>query len=191
VDAEHEENQHRNEQRDGDPLHVAQPRQFQTGERIFAGRMRWCAQEICSPGNPSDWGPFQRCVSTAGHNKGDTLSSNRRKPDCPAPQSVELVDKRVFRTLRICHFYATLNAMKTTIDAAGRIVVPKSLRQALGLKAGQPVEIRAGDGRLEIEIVPTPMRLKKRGKGVVAVPDARLPVLTAEQVRDALERVRR
>ena len=81
--------------------------------------------------------------------------------------------------------------MKTTIDAAGRIVVPKALRQALGLKAGQSVEIRAGDGRLEIEIAPTPMRLKKRGKGVVAVPDVRLPELTAEQVRDTLERVRR
>lgn len=81
--------------------------------------------------------------------------------------------------------------MKTTIDAAGRIVVPKAMRQALGLKAGQTVEIRAGDGRLEIEIAPTAMRLTKRGKGIVAVPDAPLPALTAEQVRDTLERVRR
>ncbi len=81
--------------------------------------------------------------------------------------------------------------MKATIDAAGRIVVPKPLRQALGLKPGQPLEIRAGDGRLEIEIAPTPMQLKKRGKGVVAVPDAELPTLTAQQVRDTLERVRR
>ena len=81
--------------------------------------------------------------------------------------------------------------MKATIDSAGRIVVPKPLRQALGLKAGQPLEIRAGDGRLEIEISPTPVRLKKRGKGVVAVPDTELPALTAEQVRDTLERVRR
>ena len=81
--------------------------------------------------------------------------------------------------------------MKVTIDAAGRIVVPKPLRQALGLKPGQSLEIRAGDGRLEIEIAPTPMQLKKRGKGVVAVPDAELPALTAEQVRDTLERVRR
>ncbi|MFH1604401.1 MAG: AbrB/MazE/SpoVT family DNA-binding domain-containing protein [Pseudomonadota bacterium] len=89
------------------------------------------------------------------------------------------------------HYYGNLDAMKTIIDAAGRIVVPKPLRQALGLKAGQPLEIRAGDGRLEIEIAPTPVRLKKRGRGVVAVPDAVLPALTADQVRDTLERVRR
>ena len=53
------------------------------------------------------------------------------------------------------------------------------------------MDIRAGDGRLEIEIAATPMRLKKRGKGVIAVPDDDLPVLTAEQVRETLERVRR
>jgi AbrB family looped-hinge helix DNA binding protein len=81
--------------------------------------------------------------------------------------------------------------MKATIDAAGLIVVPKSLRQALGLKPGQPLEIRAADGRLEIEIAATPMQLRKRGKGMVAVPDAELPVLTAELVRETLERVRR
>lgn len=81
--------------------------------------------------------------------------------------------------------------MKATIDAAGRIVVPKPLRLALGLKPGQALEIRAGDGRLEIEIAPTPMALARRGKGVVAVPADELPALTSEQVRDTLERVRR
>lgn len=81
--------------------------------------------------------------------------------------------------------------MKTTIDAAGRIVVPKSLRQALGLEPGQALEIRAGDGRIEIEIAATPMKLEKRGKGVVAVPEAVLPPLTADQVRETLERLRR
>jgi AbrB family looped-hinge helix DNA binding protein len=81
--------------------------------------------------------------------------------------------------------------MKAVIDRAGRIIVPKAIRQALGLKPGQPLEIRAGDGRLEIEIAATSMRLKKRGKGLVAVPQGPLPPLTAEQVRDTLERVRR
>lgn len=81
--------------------------------------------------------------------------------------------------------------MKTTIDAAGRLVVPKALRLALGLKAGQILEVRAGDGKLEVEIAPTPMTLKRKGKGVVAVPGQDLPPLTADQVRDTLERVRR
>jgi AbrB family looped-hinge helix DNA binding protein len=81
--------------------------------------------------------------------------------------------------------------MKTTIDSAGRIVVPKSLRQALNIKPGQILEIRAGDGRLEIEITATPMTLKRRGKDVVAVPDVGLPTLTADAVRETLEHIRR
>ena len=81
--------------------------------------------------------------------------------------------------------------MKSTIDSAGRIIVPKALRDALGLKPGQPLEIRAGDGRLEIEVAPTRMSLKRRGKGVVAVPEAELPPLTADEVRETLEKVRR
>jgi AbrB family looped-hinge helix DNA binding protein len=84
-----------------------------------------------------------------------------------------------------------MNAMKVAIDAAGRILVPKPLREALGLQPGQLLEIRAGEGRLEIEIAPTPMRLEKRGKGVVAVPETDLPALTAEEVRETLERTRR
>ena len=81
--------------------------------------------------------------------------------------------------------------MKVVIDRAGRIVVPKALRLALGLTPGQPLQIRAQDGRLEIEIAATPMRLKKRGRRLVAVPEESLPPLTAEQVRDTLERIRR
>lgn len=81
--------------------------------------------------------------------------------------------------------------MKATMDAAGRIVVPKPLRQALGWNVGQSFEIRAGDGQLKIEVAPTSIRLKKRGRSVVAVPDAKLPTLTAQYVRDTLVLVRR
>jgi AbrB family looped-hinge helix DNA binding protein len=81
--------------------------------------------------------------------------------------------------------------MKTTMDEAGRLIVPMALRRQLGLKPGQILEMRAGDGKLEVEIAPTPMTLKRRGKGVVAVPERELPALSAEEVRDTLERVRR
>ena len=78
-----------------------------------------------------------------------------------------------FRQL-LCHFYGKIHAVK---DHRRRRPHrrPQGLRQALGLQPGQPLEIRAGDGRLEIEIAPTPMQLQKRGKGLVAVPDAPLP----------------
>lgn len=83
------------------------------------------------------------------------------------------------------------NAMKTTIDAAGRIVVPKAIREELALYGGQEVELSAVDGRIEIEVPPTPMHLEERGGVLVAVPEKPLPPLTAELVRETLEKVRR
>ncbi len=81
--------------------------------------------------------------------------------------------------------------MVTTIDSAGRIVVPKRLRDELGFKPGQKLELNATDGRLEIEHPATPMRLQKRDGRLVAVTDHPMPTLTSEMVREALERVRR
>jgi AbrB family looped-hinge helix DNA binding protein len=81
--------------------------------------------------------------------------------------------------------------MKTTIDAAGRIVVPKSLRDELGFRRGVVLEIYASDGALCIEPVPTPVTLVRRGKRLVAKPATRLPKLTQDMVRNALEGSRR
>ncbi len=82
--------------------------------------------------------------------------------------------------------------MRTTIDGAGRLVVPKALRDALGLRAGDEVFVRVRDGRLEIEPAPVAMRLEvSDGGGARAVPEVDLPPLTAEQVREALEHTRR
>lgn len=53
------------------------------------------------------------------------------------------------------------------------------------------IKVHERSGNVYKDLAPTPMRLKKRGKGVVAVPEAELPTLTAEVVRDTLERVRR
>lgn len=81
--------------------------------------------------------------------------------------------------------------MKTAIDAAGRLIVPKALRDELGLVPGQELEIRARDGALVIEPLPTPVTLVRRGKRWVAKPDAALPELTQDEVRAALEGSRR
>jgi len=81
--------------------------------------------------------------------------------------------------------------MKTAIDAAGRIVIPKQIRDRLRLDRGRTLEIRERDGVLEIEPTPTRMSLVRRRGWLVAVPGEKLPPLTDEQVRETLERVRR
>jgi AbrB family looped-hinge helix DNA binding protein len=64
--------------------------------------------------------------------------------------------------------------MRTTIDRDGRIVIPKALREELGMSAGQELELRAADGVLEITI-----------------PGTSVPELTPDAVRETLERTRR
>jgi AbrB family looped-hinge helix DNA binding protein len=81
--------------------------------------------------------------------------------------------------------------MRTTIDAAGRIVVPKELRAALGITGPAELEVTLVDGRLEIDVPTTPVRLEPRGRGLVAVTDEEMPVLTGQMVRDVLVRTRR
>ena len=81
--------------------------------------------------------------------------------------------------------------MLGTIDRAGRIIIPKAIRQRLGLTGGQALEIREREGRIEIEAAPTPMALEKRGGMLVAVPEAELPSLSDDLVRDTLEGTRR
>ena len=81
--------------------------------------------------------------------------------------------------------------MRTTIDSAGRIVIPKPVRDRLGLTAGAALELLERDGRLEIGPAPTPMTLVTRKGGVVAVPHTPLPPLSDAVVRETLERSRR
>ena len=62
--------------------------------------------------------------------------------------------------------------MRTTIDSAGRLVVPKAMREAMRLEPGRAVDIVFTDGRLEIELAPAKVHVERRGSLPVLVPDA-------------------
>ncbi|MDN5896799.1 MAG: AbrB/MazE/SpoVT family DNA-binding domain-containing protein [Nocardioides sp.] len=81
--------------------------------------------------------------------------------------------------------------MRTTIDAAGRIVVPKAVRDAMGLSAGRVVDVVFTEGRIEIELAPADVSVESSDALPRLVPADELPELTDQQVRDALEATRR
>lgn len=83
------------------------------------------------------------------------------------------------------------HTMLATVDAEGRVVVSKEVRERLGLRPGSRIVLREVEGRLEISPATTPVRLVDHEGALVAVADTELPVLTVEQVRDAVEATRR
>lgn len=80
--------------------------------------------------------------------------------------------------------------MKITIDAAGRLVIPKEIRRQAGLKPGAALEIRLREGRVEIEPAPVPVKLVRRGRWLVPVPKVRVPSLREETVRRTRDALR-
>ena len=79
------------------------------------------------------------------------------------------------------------STMTTTIDAAGRLVIPGAIRREAALEPGVPLDVRWRDGVIEIEPQPLPVKLERRGRLLVAKPTARVrPLGTA-----AVERARR
>ncbi len=82
--------------------------------------------------------------------------------------------------------------MGTTFEAAGRVIVPKSMRDAMGLSAGREIDLAYLDGRIEIDLAPV--------EGIVTVEDgwpvltparSDLPALGDQTLRDTVEATRR
>ena len=81
--------------------------------------------------------------------------------------------------------------MKTTIDSAGRLVIPKEIRQQTGIRAGMSLDVRVKEGKIEIEPSPLDIKLERRGRLLVAVPQESIPTLTSETVEETRRRIRR
>ncbi len=87
-------------------------------------------------------------------------------------------------------FYGIIDGMRTTIDSAGRVVVPKKIREAVQLDAGSEIELRVENGIIQIEPVAAPVKFKKRGHLVVATRPGGTGTLTEEMVEATRESIR-
>ena len=72
-----------------------------------------------------------------------------------------------------------------------RIVVPKALREAIGLEPGAEIELHASDGRIELGPAPLEVRLERRGRLLVAVPVAATRPLSQAVVERTVAELRR
>lgn len=87
--------------------------------------------------------------------------------------------------------HGIIDTMITTIDSAGRLVIPKDVRREAGLEPGMPLEVRLREGRIEIEPAPLAVTLERRGRFLVAVPKEPVPTLTSEMVEETRRTLRR
>jgi AbrB family looped-hinge helix DNA binding protein len=78
--------------------------------------------------------------------------------------------------------------MHVSIDGAGRVVVPKPLRDQLGISAETPLEIEVVDGHLELSVPHEPPAVIEGSHGPSFAPTG-TPITDAE-LRGVLEAVR-
>lgn len=81
--------------------------------------------------------------------------------------------------------------MRVTMDGAGRVVIPKAVREELALDAGVALELTVEDGRLVLEQELADISHEALDGRPVLVSDRPMPPLTAEDVRAVVERLRR
>jgi AbrB family looped-hinge helix DNA binding protein len=81
--------------------------------------------------------------------------------------------------------------MRVAIDGVGRLVIPKSVREELGVNGPTDLELTATDGRLELTVADVPARVEEREGFPVIVTEEPMEKMTVAEARAAVERVRR
>lgn len=81
--------------------------------------------------------------------------------------------------------------MRVAIDAVGRLVIPKTLREELGVHGPTDLELTAINGRLELTVADVPAHVEDEDGFPVIVTDRPLAPMSVQETRAAVERVRR
>jgi AbrB family looped-hinge helix DNA binding protein len=80
--------------------------------------------------------------------------------------------------------------MRTTIDKAGRVVIPAALRDRASFDPGTELEVTLDDFGIRLERVASPPRLVKVGRRLVARPTAPAETRAAVDVAQLVEEER-
>ncbi len=83
--------------------------------------------------------------------------------------------------------------MKTSIDRAGRLVIPKQILRKSGITPGMLLEVRWEQGSIAITPASLPVKLERKGRLLIAVTvkgTPRLSTGTIERARKTLRKER-
>jgi AbrB family looped-hinge helix DNA binding protein len=80
--------------------------------------------------------------------------------------------------------------MRTTIDKAGRVVIPAAIRERAGLFASAELEVTLDEAGIRLQRVAPGPRLMKVGKRLVARPTRTAPAIPAGDVAALVEEER-
>ena len=92
--------------------------------------------------------------------------------------------------LRDANCDGIIDTMIVTIDRAGRLVIPKAIREEAGLLPGEPLEVTVQDGRVEIVPAPREIRMRERGGFRVAEATGSYEPLRENTARNTRDRLR-
>ncbi len=81
--------------------------------------------------------------------------------------------------------------MHVTIDAAGRVVIPKQVRERFGFTAGSTLTLEEAGDHLEIRPAGRHVRIEVVNGRPLARVSGDVPPLTVDEVRHLVERERR
>jgi AbrB family looped-hinge helix DNA binding protein len=83
------------------------------------------------------------------------------------------------------------NGVVTSVDSAGRLVLPKDIRDEARIEPGMPLRVIYRDGRVEIEPEPRDVEVRRKGKLHIAVPRQDGEPLREADVRKTAVAIRR
>jgi len=81
--------------------------------------------------------------------------------------------------------------MKTTIEHAGRLMIPKENRRESGIKPMMPHKVRWENGNIAIAPAPLPVKLERKGRLLVAVSAEAVAPLSTNTVECIRKKIRR
>ncbi len=82
------------------------------------------------------------------------------------------------------------SVITVSVDSAGRLLLPKAIREKAGLNPGVPFEVSVTKGHIEMKPAQPAVRLARKGQLTVAIAEDDLAPMTEQEVLEIRRELR-